>query len=74
MWIRAIWFVVGAHVSIHSCDFTNGYFQGQESDRILLYRIPVEGIRELGVASRVILASRVLSSVQQMHDEDCDFD
>ena len=29
-----------AHVSIHSCDFTNGYFQGQKIDRILLYRIP----------------------------------
>ena len=59
MWIRAMWFVVGAHVSIHSCDFTNGYFQGQETDRILLYRIPVEGIRELGVASGAIVASRV---------------
>ena len=35
-----------AHVSIHSCDFTNGYFQGQEIDRILLYRIPAEGIPE----------------------------
>ena len=23
-----------AHVSIHSCDFTNGHFQGQEIDRI----------------------------------------
>ena len=30
-----------AHVSIHSCDFTNGYFQEQEIDRILLNRIPV---------------------------------
>ena len=59
MWIRAIWFAVGAHVSIHSFDFTNGYFQGQELDRILLCRIPVEGIRELGVASGAILASRV---------------
>ena len=59
MWIRATRFVVGAHVSIHSCDFTNGYFQGEEIDRILLYRIPVEGIRELGVASGAIVASRV---------------
>ena len=33
-----------AHVSIHSCDFTNGYSQGQEIDRILLYRIPKEGV------------------------------
>ena len=29
-----------ALVSIHSCNFTNGYSQGQEIDRILLYRIP----------------------------------
>ena len=28
-----------AHVSIHSCDFTNGYFQGQEIDVISLYHI-----------------------------------
>ena len=60
MWIRAIWFAVGAHVSIHSCDFTNGYFQGQQIDRILLGRILVKGIRELGVASGAILPSRVL--------------
>ena len=33
-----------AHVSIHACDFTNGYFQGQEIDGILMYRIPAEGI------------------------------
>ena len=33
-----------AHVSSHSCDFTNGYSQGQEIDRILLYRIPKEGV------------------------------
>ena len=56
MWIRAIWFVVGSHVSIHSCDFTNGFL---EIDRILPYRIPVEGIREVGVSSGAILASPV---------------
>ena len=28
-----------AHVSIHSCDFRYGYSQGQDIDRILLYRI-----------------------------------
>ena len=43
-----------AHVSIHSCDFTNGYFQGQETGRILLYRIPKEG-----VTSGAIFVSRV---------------
>ena len=34
---------MGSHnvvCSTHACDFTNGYFQGQEIDRILLYRIP----------------------------------
>ena len=39
-----------APVTIHSCDFTNGYFQGQDIDRILLYRIPAEGIPEEGNA------------------------
>ena len=48
-----------AHVLIHSCDFTNGYFQGQEIARILLYRIPAEGIPEEGIAGGEILASRV---------------
>ena len=48
-----------AHVSIHFCDFTNGYFQGQEIYRILLYRIPAEGIPEKGIAGGEILASRV---------------
>ena len=48
-----------AHVSIHSCDFTNGYFQGQEVDRVLLYRMPAEGIPEEGIAGGEILASRV---------------
>ena len=31
-----------AHVSTHSCVFTNGHFEGQEIDRILLCRIPTE--------------------------------
>ena len=48
-----------AHVSIHSCDFTNGYFHGQEIDRILLYRIPAEGIPEQGITGGENLASRV---------------
>ena len=52
------WFAQ-AHVSIHSCDFTNGYFQGQEIDRILLFRIPAEGIPQEGIAGGEILASRV---------------
>ena len=48
-----------AHVSIQSCDFSNGSFQGQEIDRILLYRVPAEGIPEEGIAGGDILASRV---------------
>ena len=52
---------VGAHrltfPFVH--DFTNGYFQGQEIDRILRYRSPAEGIPEEGVAGGSILASRV---------------
>ena len=48
-----------AHVSIHSCDFTIGFFQGQEIDRILLYSIPAEGVPEEGIAGGEILASRV---------------
>ena len=48
-----------ANVSIHSCDFTNGYFPGQEIDRILPYRIPAEGIPEEGIAGGEMLASRV---------------
>ena len=48
-----------AHVSIHTCDFTNGYFQGQEVDRILLYKIPAEDIPEEGITGGEILTSRV---------------
>ena len=48
-----------AHDSMHSCDFTIGYFQGQEIDRILLYRIPAEGIPEEGITGGNFLASRV---------------
>ena len=43
-----------AHASFHACDFTNGYFQGQEIDRILLCRIPAEGIPEEGIADGAI--------------------
>ena len=42
-----------AHVSIHACDFTNGYFQGEEIDRISLYRMPAEGTCGSILASRV---------------------
>ena len=48
-----------ARVLLRSCDFTNGYCQGQEIYRILLYRIPAAGIPEEGIAGGEILASRV---------------
>ena len=48
-----------AHVSFHACDFTNGYFQRHEIDRILLYRIPAEGIPGEGIARGATLASHV---------------
>ena len=48
-----------AHVLIHSCDFTNGYLQRQEIDRVLLLRTPAEGIPEEGIAGGEMLASRV---------------
>ena len=48
-----------AHVSIHAFDFTHGYFQGQEIDRIFLYRLPTEPFPEKGIAGGAILASRV---------------
>ena len=47
------------HVSIHACAFTNGYFQGQEIDKNLLYRITAEGIPEGRIAGGAILASLV---------------
>ena len=48
-----------AHVFIRECDFTNGYFQEQETDGILLHRIPAEGVPQEGIAGEAILASHV---------------
>ena len=50
---------VPAQVSRHSCDFTNGYFQGQEIDRILLCRVLLDGFPGEGTACGEIPASRV---------------
>ena len=58
-----------AHVSIHSCDFTNGYFQGQEIDRILLYRIPGEGIPEEGIAGGEIF-NQILPTLFTLRDDE----
>ena len=49
---------VQADVSLRSCDFTNGYFQGQEIDRLLLYRIPDGGIPEEGIPGGAIFAQQ----------------
>ena len=54
------WVCTQAHVCIHACDFTTGYFSGEEIDWILLYRTPAEGIPEEGLAGGAIFASRVL--------------
>ena len=61
-----------AHVSIHSCDFTNGYSQGQEINRILLYRVPNEGatrgailISRLSIYGTMGVRSEVMNSVLQ---------
>ena len=62
MWMRTFLFAVG----VHKCFFQlmrailrNGYFQGQGMDRILLYRIPAEGIPRERIVGGEILASRV---------------
>ena len=70
MWIRTIFFEVG--VRKLTSPFTHGYFQRQEIDRILPYRIPAEGIPE-GIAGGAILARVFPSMVQEMQDEDCGF-
>ena len=48
--------------------------QGQEIDRILLYRIPAEGIPGEAIAGGEILARVFPSMAQKMQDEDCGFD
>ena len=47
------------HVSLRSCDVANGYIQGREIDRLMLYRIPAGGIPEEGIPGGAILASLV---------------
>ena len=61
-----------AHVYIHACDFTNGDFQGQEIDRILLFRIPAEGIPEEGFAGGAILACVPINGTKDA-GRDCGF-
>ena len=64
-----------AHVLIHSCDFTNGYFRGQEIDRILMYRIPAEGVSQKKELQAEKFWPHVFpSTVHKMQDEDYGFD
>ena len=58
-----------AHVSTHSCDFSNGYFQGQEFDRILLCCVAVEGILEEELQAEKFEAHVFLSTALKMQDE-----
>ena len=67
MWIRTTFFAVCVHRL--TCP-TNGYFLGQDIDRILLFRIPTEGIPEEGVAGGGILASRVPICGRKEQDEE----
>ena len=63
-----------AHVSIHACDFTNGYFQGQEmiESCCTVFQLKVFQKNE-SQAER--FRPRVFSSmVSKMLDEDCGFE
>ena len=46
-------------VMIRSADISNAYLQGNEVDRIILYRIPKGGIPEEGIEEGTIIAARV---------------
>ena len=62
MWIRTILFAVGVHrlmfPTTRAISRTDT-FQGQEVNRILLYKIPAQGIPEEGSTGGEILASRL---------------
>ena len=61
MWTRTTSCAAGVyrHVSTRSCDCTNGFFQGREVDRLLLYRILAGGIHNDGILGGASLSSRV---------------
>jgi hypothetical protein len=40
-------------------DISNAYLQGKENDRVILYRIPKDGIPEEGVAGGTVILARV---------------
>ena len=46
-------------VRIRSADISNAYLQGNEVDRIILYRIPKGGIPEEGIEEGMVIAARV---------------
>ena len=46
-------------VMIRSADISNAYLQGNEVDRVILYKIPKGGIPEEGVEEGTVIAARV---------------
>ena len=62
-----------AHVSTHSCDFTNGYLQGQEIDRILLYLLHLKVSQKKELREEKFWSRVFPSTVEKMQDEDCGF-
>ena len=46
-------------VKICSADISNAYLQGNEVDRVILYKIPKGGIPEEGVEEGTVIAARV---------------
>ena len=53
-------FCAAKKVKVRVGDVQNSYLQGQEVDRIILYRIPKGGIPECGIAEGTVVAVRVL--------------
>ena len=62
-----------SHVPIRSCDFTNGYFQGREIERLLLYRKPAGGLAEKGHRRNDPSLPRSECTAPKMWDEDVGF-
>ena len=46
-------------MTLKMADISNAYLQGKENDRVILYRIPKDGIPEEGVAGGTVILARV---------------